>query len=250
MMIGETGVQERNSGEKGQWYRNVVDDLKTELPEVDILMFYDSDTIYNWWVDTSQSAINGFRDMANDPYLNGGTVFADSFDRGLRAWDRAENAKIDRSASGTDSGAPVLKLEAGAVARADFKPRLPAVCVETTFKVNALDGKLTLIRFRNAPGETFGRVYVDAKRRLWVQSDRTGKRQSVGFQIKRAEWYDLEVCLERGRSGSWEIAVDGDTKLRWNTRNLGKKIGAFRLGHGSAGDAVLRYDDVTAWVPN
>jgi hypothetical protein len=189
--------------------------------------------------------------MANDPYLNGGTVFSDAFSGGLRKWDFTRSAAIDRRAApGTDSGAPVLKLASGAVARADLVPRLPAVCVETAFKVNALDGKLTLIRFQNSPDETFGRVFVNAKRQLWVESDRTGKRQKVGVRIQRAEWYDLEVCLERGHGGSWTIAVDGDTKLQWDTRNLGKKIRSFRLGHGADGDAVLRYDDVTAWVPN
>ena len=71
MMIGETGVQERNSGEKGNWYRQWVTDLKNNMPEIDLVMFYDSDVIYDWWMDTSQSSRNGWRDMATDPYMSG-----------------------------------------------------------------------------------------------------------------------------------------------------------------------------------
>jgi hypothetical protein len=250
MMIGETGVQERHSGEKGQWYRNVVDDLKTELPEIDILLFYDSDTIYNWWVDTSQSAINGFRAMANDPYLNGGTVFSDTFDRGLRFWDHTKNAALDRSTPGTESGAPSLKLAGGAIARADIRPGLDAMCLTSTFKVNALDGNLTLVRFQNKATETIGRVFVNANRELWVRSDHTGRLKKVGFKISRFQWYDMTVCVEKGGSGGWEIEIDGQTQLVWDTRNLGKKIRSFRLGHGPAGDSMVRFDDVTAWVPN
>ena len=71
MMIGETGVQERNSGEKGDWYRGMVTDLKNKMPAINLVIMYDSDTAYPWWMDTSQSSINGFRDMAQDPYMNG-----------------------------------------------------------------------------------------------------------------------------------------------------------------------------------
>ena len=253
MMIGETGVQERNSGEKGQWYRDAIDDLKHDLPGIDIMMLYDSDTIYNWWVDTSQSSINGFNALANDPYLNGGTVFADTFDQGVDNWAVAKNAKVDRSTSGTDSGAPVLKLagdqSSGSYVRAKVAPGLDAMCIASHVKVSARNENLTIMRFQNDPGIVIGKVFLDGKTGdMWVKSEKSGKKKLVPFDFRNGTWYELTVCAKRGRQGSWEVRVDGDTVLEWSTKNLKKRIRSFRLGNGAAGDFTMRFDDVTAWM--
>ena len=72
MMIGETGAVERGAGEKGNWYRQAATDLKTSLKQIDAIVFFDSQpTVYDWYVDSTTSALAGWVDLVNDPWLQG-----------------------------------------------------------------------------------------------------------------------------------------------------------------------------------
>ena len=73
MMIGETGVQERNPGEKPAWFLSIPDELGTQLPEIKALVYFDSDTIYDWWVDSTSESLAAFAEMSQDPWLDAGT---------------------------------------------------------------------------------------------------------------------------------------------------------------------------------
>ena len=70
MMIGETGVQERNPGEKPAWILDIPDELRTRLPAVKALVYFDSDTIYDWWIDSTPDSLEAFADMSQDSWFN------------------------------------------------------------------------------------------------------------------------------------------------------------------------------------
>ena len=73
MMIGEFGVQERDPGEKAAWIRDIPDQLRSTLPEVKAVVYFDSDTDYDWWIDTTSESLDAFADMSQDPWFNVGT---------------------------------------------------------------------------------------------------------------------------------------------------------------------------------
>ena len=79
LMVGETGTEERNPGEKAQWYSSIPAAMKS-YPQMKALVFFDTATTdlaggwYEWRPDTSTSAYNAYIGMAQNPYLNPTTV--------------------------------------------------------------------------------------------------------------------------------------------------------------------------------
>jgi hypothetical protein len=71
MMIGETGVMERNWGEKAGWYRQALVDLKKKLPALDAIVFFDSKKVYDWRLDSTQKSFDAWIEIVNSPYLQG-----------------------------------------------------------------------------------------------------------------------------------------------------------------------------------
>lgn len=75
LMVGETGTEERNPGEKASWFSNIVSAMKA-YPKMKALVYFDTattdlaGTFYHWRPDTSTSAYNAYIGMAGDPYLN------------------------------------------------------------------------------------------------------------------------------------------------------------------------------------
>jgi hypothetical protein len=252
IMIGETGAQERKAGEKAAWFRQAARDLKTTLREVDILLFFDSQpTVYNWYVDSTASSLAGWVDLVNDPYLSGGTVFADTFVRGVRQWDAAKGAAIDRSA-GADSGAPSLKLAGSkkpAFVRETFRRGYASLCVIAQVKVKAVRETTTLFHFMNEPRHPIGRLMLNARGRLVVKSDLSGRTKQVpDVRLARDVWHEIAVCSEKGSSGSWEVVVNGRRELVWNIRNGGRSFRTIRLGQRVRRDYIARFDDIVVWT--
>lgn len=70
MMAGEYGCQERAPGEKAGWINQAREDIKTRFPEIDAVVYFDSDRDYDWRLDTSPSSYEAFISMGNDPYFN------------------------------------------------------------------------------------------------------------------------------------------------------------------------------------
>lgn len=70
LMVGETGAQEGRRGKKARWITGARRALKQRFPDIASLVYFHSDTIYPWWVDTSRSAKRAFRRLARDPYFN------------------------------------------------------------------------------------------------------------------------------------------------------------------------------------
>jgi putative cell wall-binding protein len=70
MMIGETGVQERDAGEKPAWFAQALAQLQTDLPGIAAVVYFDSDNPHPWWVDSTPESLAAFAAVARDPYLN------------------------------------------------------------------------------------------------------------------------------------------------------------------------------------
>jgi hypothetical protein len=71
MMIGETGVQERDPGEKPAWFAQALAQLQTDLlPGIAAVVYFDSNTPHPWWVDSTPESLAAFTAIADDPYLN------------------------------------------------------------------------------------------------------------------------------------------------------------------------------------
>ena len=70
IMVGEFGVQERNPGDKAQWIIDAREAIKHDFPLMRAVLYFDSDKDYDWRLTTSDSAIEAFKQMANDPWFN------------------------------------------------------------------------------------------------------------------------------------------------------------------------------------
>lgn len=75
LMVGETGVQERDPGEKAAWISAMQRSLKS-YPAIKALLYFDAYStanfggMYDWRLDTSTSSLAAFKGLAADPYFN------------------------------------------------------------------------------------------------------------------------------------------------------------------------------------
>ena len=74
IMVAETGVQERNPGDKAQWISDARETIKINFPLLHALVYFDSNQDYDWTLTTSASALEAFKEMANDSWFNLGAV--------------------------------------------------------------------------------------------------------------------------------------------------------------------------------
>ena len=70
IMVGEFGVQERNPGEKAEWISTTREAIKTDFPLLRAIVYFSANKDYDWRLTTSDSALEAFRQMANDPWFN------------------------------------------------------------------------------------------------------------------------------------------------------------------------------------
>jgi hypothetical protein len=75
LMVGETGVQENNPGDKTNWIRALHESVKSHYPNVVAFLYFDVDDSgsngnYDWRLSSSNEATSAFKDMALDPYFN------------------------------------------------------------------------------------------------------------------------------------------------------------------------------------
>jgi hypothetical protein len=81
LMIAETGVQERDPGERPEWIRRMGSTLQTSYPAIRALVYFDSSARYDWRLNTSPDAMAAFRAVASQPYFEpplAGNVRTDS----------------------------------------------------------------------------------------------------------------------------------------------------------------------------
>ena len=70
LMIAELGVSEDPSdpGRKGEWYRQVAQQI-TGFPQIKAVVYFNGAPVCQNWVDSSPSALAGFKALAHDPYF-------------------------------------------------------------------------------------------------------------------------------------------------------------------------------------
>jgi Glycosyl hydrolase family 26 len=70
LMIGETAAQEGAPGQKADWIDEMHAAVENHFPAIRALLYFDAQTDYPWWVDSSSSSLDAFRRLAQDPYFN------------------------------------------------------------------------------------------------------------------------------------------------------------------------------------
>jgi glycosyl hydrolase family 26 len=70
IMVGEFGVQERNPGDKAGWISATREAIKTDFPLLRAIVYFSANKDYDWRLTTSDSALEAFKQMANDPWFN------------------------------------------------------------------------------------------------------------------------------------------------------------------------------------
>ena len=73
-MAVETGVQEKpgDTGAKAQWFRDALT-TAASWPDLKAFMYFNSDTIYPWWVDSTSTSMSTFRSIVHAAWFNGGS---------------------------------------------------------------------------------------------------------------------------------------------------------------------------------
>lgn len=69
LMIGETGVQEGRAGDKAEWLNQARRQMRTRFTAIRAFVYFNSDSSYPWWIDSSRSSLDAFRSMARDPHF-------------------------------------------------------------------------------------------------------------------------------------------------------------------------------------
>ena len=74
LMVGETGVQENNPGDKANWIKAMHTALAQHYPNIVAFLYFDTQNANGlaneWWLESSPEAYQAWKDMAADPYFN------------------------------------------------------------------------------------------------------------------------------------------------------------------------------------
>jgi hypothetical protein len=70
LMVGEWGVVERAPGAKAEWLAGARTALKSRLPKIAAVVYFDADRQYDWRLATSPGSLAAFKALAADPYFN------------------------------------------------------------------------------------------------------------------------------------------------------------------------------------
>lgn len=116
MMVGEYGCQERGIGEKGAWISEARNDIQQQFPELDAIVYFDSDRDYDWRLETSASSYQAFIDMGNDPYFKPNH-------QALGSVDPARFDSVLADTTAPDVRVPRSRLRAGRIARVRWRSK-------------------------------------------------------------------------------------------------------------------------------
>lgn len=70
LLIGETGVQEWQPGQKAQWLQGMAETLRDDYTHIKAVVYFNSAPKYPWWIDSSQSSLNAWRSVVNNEYFD------------------------------------------------------------------------------------------------------------------------------------------------------------------------------------
>ena len=82
MMVGETGVQENNPGDKAKWLAAAHVSVMQHYPDIVAWLYFDTQNANGlnneWWLESSPEAYQAWKDMAADPYFNHKATLAEA----------------------------------------------------------------------------------------------------------------------------------------------------------------------------
>jgi hypothetical protein len=281
-MVGETGVMERNAGEKAEWIASMGTTLKTAYPEIKALVYFDAYSSanfggwYDWRIETSNSSTSAFRSVATDPYFNtsatgvegiggggsggggdieaptGPIVFSDGFEGGTTAaW--SSSSGISAQTGGAHSGSWVVRAassggSAGSYAIKNLPGTYAELYASAWVKVSTQSSITNLIRLQTSTGGGIATLFLSASGELMLRNDVRRTNLWSPTRISRNAWHKVQVRVRVASGASLtEVWYDGQRIAPLSVvQDLGSTpIGRLMLGDNVGGRAYeLRFDDV------
>jgi len=82
LMVGETGVQENNPGDKANWIKAMHASLVQHYPNIVAWLYFDTRNANGlnneWWLESDPQSYQAWKDMAADPYFNHKATLAEA----------------------------------------------------------------------------------------------------------------------------------------------------------------------------
>jgi hypothetical protein len=82
LMVGETGVQENNPGDKTKWIQAMHVSLTQHYPNIVAWLYFDTQNANGlaneWWLESDPESYQAWKDMASDPYFNVKSTLAEA----------------------------------------------------------------------------------------------------------------------------------------------------------------------------
>ena len=262
LMLLEFGSAEDPAvtGRKGQWFRDVQALFKQPGWEQfqAILYFNTVQPPYpncQWWVDTSQSSLDAFRDLANDPFYGGAdepdpgptVVLSDDFSTGsFSRWSGVVNLSIDTTSGAT--APPSARGQASAARTVAYRvlgSTHTNLCQTIRLNLASIGANsVDLLRLRTAANGPVARIYLSSARTLWIRSDASGQQLSSGRALPSG-WNTLQLCAAVGTQGSLTMSLNGTVIAGPWTANIGTTaIGRVEIGDGASKTWTGNVDDV------
>jgi hypothetical protein len=70
LLIGETGVQEGQPGQKAKWLQAMAQTLRDDYTHIKAIVYFNSAPKYPWWIDSSQSAMNAWKSLVYNTFFD------------------------------------------------------------------------------------------------------------------------------------------------------------------------------------
>lgn len=254
------------TGRKAQWFRDAQALFKQPGWEQfkAILYFNTAQPPFpncQWWIDTSQSSLEAFRSLANDPFYGGAddpdpgpdpdpdptVVFSDDFSTAnFSRWSGAVNLSIDTASGAT--APPSARAQASATRARAYRvlgSTHAAVCQTMRVNLSSIGANsVDLMRLRTGADGPVARVYVNSSRILWIRSDASGQQLSSGRALPSG-WNSLQLCATVGTQGSVTMSLNGAVIAGPWSANIGTApIGRVEIGDGASKTWTGNVDDV------
>jgi Glycosyl hydrolase family 26 len=272
ILIGETGSEERNPGEKAQWITDMGTTIKTIYPEIKALVYFDAESTsnqggwYDWRVDTSTSSYAAFQALAADPHFNPGgggggiPVFSDGFESGnMSNWTSSTGISVQQQTvrSGTYAA---RAMSTGSIERAyevldtSYTELFAAAGIRIASQGA---NSVYLLRFRTAGSVGIVSLYVTGNGYVGLYNDTTGQSY-VSFQpVSLGTWHWVELHARVAGAGSLvEVWFNG---IRLPVLSLTVDLGTTAIKQVQIGDHAtgrtydVYFDDVnvsTGFIPS
>ncbi|MCA1842034.1 MAG: hypothetical protein LC792_02365 [Actinobacteria bacterium] len=82
LMVGETGVQENNPGDKAKWLQAAHISMTQHYPNIVAWLYFDTQNANGlnneWWLESDAASYQAWKDMAADPYFNVKSTLAEA----------------------------------------------------------------------------------------------------------------------------------------------------------------------------